>query len=229
MLPENFRKKNVWLFDLDNTLYSPNTGIFSQIDKKMKQYISGKLNLSEEKAFKLQKYYYEKYGTTLYGLMKNYKIDPDEFCDFVHDVDLKNLKKSEELKYKLKLLPGKKIVYTNGDHDYAMKILNSLGINEVFSDIFDIKKSYYFPKPMKKSMNKLIKEYNLKPEKTVYFEDLNKNLKYAYSLGITTVHISNNIHTSNNPYIDLRFKTIINALDMIIKNLNNGKDCEIRT
>ena len=78
-----------------------------------------------------------------------------------------------------------------------MKILNSLGINEVFSDIFDIKKSYYFPKPMKKSMNKLIKEYNLKPEKTVYFEDLNKNLKYAYSLGITTVHISNNIHTSN--------------------------------
>lgn len=228
MLPVNFKKKNVWLFDLDNTLYSPNTGIFSQIDKKMKLYISGKLNLSEEKAFKLQKFYYKKYGTTLYGLMKNYKINPDEFCNFVHNVDLKNLKRSEELKYKLKLLPGKKIIYTNGDYDYARRILDALGINDIFIDIFDIKKSYYFPKPMEKSMNKLIKEYNLKAEKTVYFDDLNKNLKYAHSLGITTVHICNNVQTSNNRYIHLRFKTIINALDMIIKTFNNGKDCEFR-
>ena len=156
MLPDNFNKKEFWLFDLDNTLYSPDTGIFSQIDKKMKKFISVKLNLSEEKSFKLQKYYYSKYGTTLFGLMKHHKINPEEFCNFVHDVDFQKLEKSEELKSKLQMLPGKKIIYTNGDYNYALKILKALGVSEVFLDIFDIKKSCYFPKPMEKSINMLI-------------------------------------------------------------------------
>ena len=223
MLPDNFNKKEFWLFDLDNTLYSPDTGIFSQIDKKMKKFISVKLNLSEEKSFKLQKYYYSKYGTTLFGLMKHHKINPEEFCNFVHDVDFRKLEKSEELKSKLQMLPGKKIIYTNGDYNYALKILKALGVSEVFLDIFDIKKSCYFPKPMEKSINILIKKYKIKPKKSVYFDDLEKNLAFASSLGITTIHISKIVQNKNNSHIDLRFKTIINALDMIIQKLKNGK------
>lgn len=32
-----------WIFDLDNTLYSGNTRVFEQVDKKMSKYISDKL------------------------------------------------------------------------------------------------------------------------------------------------------------------------------------------
>ena len=223
MILKNLKKKNIWLFDLDNTLYPPKTGIFSQIDLKMKKFISEKLNLCENEAFKLQKQYYKKYGTTLFGLMKHYKINPEEFCEFVHDVDLKNLKKSEKLRQRLKLLPGKKIIYTNGDYEYAQKILKSLGIEEFFFDIFDIKKSSYFPKPMNKSINMLIQKYDLIPQNVVYFDDLEKNLEFAFSLGITTVHIAEKTSKCNDSYINLRFKTIINALDVIIQTLNNGK------
>ena len=91
---EVFKEKKVWLFDLDNTIYSPNTKIFDQIDQRMKLFISKKLSISENDAFILQKKFYHKYGTTLYGLMKNYELDPDEFLNFVHDIDLSKLKKN---------------------------------------------------------------------------------------------------------------------------------------
>ena len=116
-----FKKKNIWLFDLDNTIYSPQTKIFDQIDQRMKLFISKKLSVSKEDAFVLQKKFYKKYGTTLYGLMKHYKFDPDEFLDFVHDVDLSKLKKDSKLFEKIKSLPGKKIIYTNGEKVYAKK------------------------------------------------------------------------------------------------------------
>ena len=214
------KDKTTWIFDLDNTLYSSSTGIFKQIDFKMKKFISMKLKISEDDSFELQKKYYTKYGTTLYGLMKDYNIDPDEFCNYVHNVNLNQLSKSKILKNRLQALPGEKIIYTNANFTYAEKILDKLGIKEVFLDIFDIKKTDYIPKPMKKSLNQLIKKFKLNPGKTVYFEDLKINLKYSSSIGFTTVHISNESANELDSYIDFRFKTIINALDMIIKVLN---------
>ena len=219
MLIQNLAKKKDWLFDLDNTLYSPNLGIFSQIDERMKKFISIKLKLPQTQSFILQKKFYKKYGTTLYGLMKHYQVDPQEFCNYVHDINLENLKHSKILRSRLQALPGQKIIYTNGDHKYAEKILKCLGIEDQFLDIFDIKKSNYIPKPMKSSLNKLIKKYKLNPLKTAYFDDLEKNLMSASLKGFTTIHISEESSSKSNSYIDFRFKTVINALDMIIKVL----------
>ena len=44
-----------WVFDLDNTLYSPEEDIFSQIDKRMTEFIISKFNVNEEEAFNIQK------------------------------------------------------------------------------------------------------------------------------------------------------------------------------
>ena len=57
---KSFKKKQIWLFDLDNTIYSPSTKIFDQIDKRMKLFISKKLLVSEDEAFVLQKKFYNK-------------------------------------------------------------------------------------------------------------------------------------------------------------------------
>ena len=86
-----------WLFDLDNTLYSGQTKVFDQVDKKMSSFISKKLDINLEKAKKIQKEYFHKYSTTLSGLIKHHKIDPDEFLEFVHDVDLSFLKQDKDL------------------------------------------------------------------------------------------------------------------------------------
>ena len=39
-----------WIFDLDNTLYSGQTKVFSEVDKKMSAYISKKLSIDLIKA-----------------------------------------------------------------------------------------------------------------------------------------------------------------------------------
>ena len=90
-----------WLFDLDNTLYSGDTKVFDQVDKRMSKYISGKLNVSIEEARKIQKNYFHEYNTTLNGMIKNHKIDAKEFLDFVHDVDLSFLKNDKGLEKKI--------------------------------------------------------------------------------------------------------------------------------
>lgn len=215
---EVFKEKKVWLFDLDNTIYSPTTKIFDQIDQRMKLFISKKLSISENDAFILQKKFYHKYGTTLYGLMKNYELDPDEFLNFVHDIDLSKLKKNSVLFKKINNLPGSKIIYTNGEKNYAEKVLKSLGVSNLFKSIWDIKKSKFIPKPEMSPLKNLLSTNKIDNSSCVYFEDIEKNLRPAHQLGITTVHITDKNPTIKKSYVDFRFKTIISALDMINKN-----------
>ena len=44
--------------------------------------------------------------------MKHHQFDPDEFLDFVHDIDLSKLKKNTELFDKINNLPGTKKLFT---------------------------------------------------------------------------------------------------------------------
>ena len=46
------------LIDLDNTIYSETENIFSQIDLKMKSFISSELNVDTKKAYVIQKKYF---------------------------------------------------------------------------------------------------------------------------------------------------------------------------
>jgi len=49
-----------WIFDLDNTLYSGQTKVFSEVDKKMSSFISKKFDVDLIEAKKIQKkYFYE--------------------------------------------------------------------------------------------------------------------------------------------------------------------------
>ena len=222
MLKSSFEKKNFWIFDLDNTIYDPKSKIFDQIDLRMKQFISSRLNISKEEAFKIQKKFYNGYGTTLSGLMKHYQIQPNEFLKFVHDIDLSKLKKCPNLFKEINQLPGRKIIYTNGDQDYAKKVLNSLGVESLFEYILDITKSKYIPKPSVEPLITYLNKNNINLKTCVYFEDLEKNLENAHKYGITTVHImdQNIKKQSSQPFIDYRFKSILEALNTINKTYN---------
>ena len=102
--------KNIkfWLFDLDNTLYSGAAKVFDQVDKRMSEFISSKLNISKEEARKIQKNYFVEYNTTLNGMIKNHEIDASEFLEFVHDIDLSFLKKDKQLDEEIEKLMEKK-------------------------------------------------------------------------------------------------------------------------
>ena len=182
---------NYWIFDLDNTLYSGDTKVFEQVDKKMSKYISNKLNVSIDEAKKIQKNYFHEYNTTLNGMIKNHKIDANEFLEFVHNIDIDFLKKDLKLAEELKKLSGKKIIFTNGSRKHAINVTQRIGIDQYFDDIFDIVDSEFIPKPAVEPYNKLVEKHKIDPKLCVLVEDIARNLKPAYEMGMKTVWIEN--------------------------------------
>ena len=189
---KDLSKIKFWLFDLDNTLYSGDTKVFDQVDKKMSKFISEKLNVELEEAKKIQKNYFHEYNTTLNGMIKNHDIDANEFLEFVHDVDLEFLKKDEPLKKEIEKLKGKKIIFTNGSKAHASNVTSRIGIEQLFDGVFDIVDSDFYPKPSIEPYKKIIENYKIVPEYCIFFEDIARNLKPAYELGMKTVWIENN-------------------------------------
>ena len=185
-------KIKYWLFDLDNTLYSGDTKVFDQVDKKMSFYVSKKLNISLEEAKKIQKNYFQEYNTTLNGMIKNHKINAEEFLDFVHDVDLNFLKKDLNLQNEISNLTGKKYIFTNGSKAHASNVTKRIGIENLFDGVFDIVDSDFVPKPSIEPYKKIIQKYGIDPEYCIFIEDIARNLKPAYELGMKTVWIKNN-------------------------------------
>jgi len=209
-----------WIFDLDNTLYSGKTKVFEQVDKKMSKFISDKLNISISEAKKIQKNYFYEYNTTLNGMIKNHKIDANEFLEFVHDIDIDFLEKDSELAEELKKLVGKKIIFTNGSRKHAVNVTKKIGIDQYFDDIFDIVDCEFVPKPAIEPYNKLVKKHKIDPKLCLLVEDIARNLKPAYEMGMKTVWIENDepwaSKFSNSNFIN--YKT--NNLSEFLKKIN---------
>ena len=185
--------KNIkyWLFDLDNTLYNGKTKVFEQVDKKMSQFISDKLNVSIEEAKKIQKNYFHEYNTTLNGMIKNHEIDADEFLEFVHDVNLDFLKADKPLEEEISNLNGKKFIFTNGSKAHAANVTKRIGIEKLFDGVFDIVESKFIPKPSIEPYKKFIEKYKIEPQYSIFIEDIARNLKPAHELGMKTLWIKN--------------------------------------
>ena len=211
-----------WLFDLDNTLYSGATKVFDQVDKKMSEFISQKLNISKEEARKIQKNYFVEYNTTLNGMIKNHKIDASEFLKFVHDIDLSFLKRDSQLEEQIKKIRGKKIIFTNGSREHAENVTKRLGIDSYFDDIFDIESADFIPKPSLITYKKIIEKYKIEPQYSIFIEDIARNLKPAYELGMKTVWIENDepwaAEFSDAGFIN--YKT--NKLSKFLKEINEN-------
>ena len=189
---KELRSVKFWIFDLDNTLYSGNTRVFEQVDKKMTEYISKKLKVDKEEAKKIQKNYFHKYNTTLNGMIKNHKVNAHEFLEFVHDININFLQKDPELAKEIERLDGIKIIFTNGSRKHALNVTKRLGIDQLFDDIFDIVDCDFVPKPLMEPYKKLVEKHKIDPKLCVLIEDIARNLKPAYEMGMKTVWIENN-------------------------------------
>ena len=148
-----------WIFDLDNTLYSGQTQVFSEVDKKMSAFISKKMNVDLVKAKEIQKKYFYEYGTTLSGLMKQDGIDPHDFLEFVHDIDISWLPKDLKLREELIKIKEKKIIFTNGSHAHVENVTKQLGIYGLFDGAFDIVDANFTPKPHLDPYKKIIQKF----------------------------------------------------------------------
>lgn len=181
----------VWIFDLDNTLYPADCNLFAQIDERMGRFIAGRFGLEPTEAKALQKQFFRDHGTTLRGLMLEHAVPPEEFLAYVHDIDLSPVRPAPDLDRALDGLPGRKLVFTNGSIEHAERVLSRLGVTRHFEAVFDIRAADYLPKPDPLPYRRLIQRFGIEPRATAMVEDIARNLEPAAMLGMTTVWVPN--------------------------------------
>ncbi|MGB7259010.1 MAG: pyrimidine 5'-nucleotidase [Pseudolabrys sp.] len=185
--PRTFGKVETWIFDLDNTLYPHHLNLWQQVDDRIRAFIVDFLKVPPDEAFRVQKDYYKRYGTTMRGLMTEHGLKPDDFLDFVHKIDHSPLEPNPALGAALEQLPGRKLILTNGTRKHADAVMKRLAVREHFEDVFDIIAAELEPKPSKKTYERFLKLHNVDPAKAAMFEDLARNLEAPHALGMTTV------------------------------------------
>ena len=124
--PRAFVHIDTWVFDLDNTLYPHHVNLWQQVDVRIRDYIADFLKIGHDEAFRLQKDYYKRYGTSMRGLMTEHGMKPDDFLDFVHQVDHSPLEPNPALGVAIEKLPGRKLILTNGTRSHADAVLARL-------------------------------------------------------------------------------------------------------
>ena len=178
----------------------------------MTKYISNKLNLNLEKAKELQTNYFHKYNTSLNGLMIHHDIDPEDFLNYVHDIDLTFMKKDLVLRNELENLKTKKFIFTNGSKNHAKNITKHLGIDDLFDGLFDIVDAEFSPKPTAKAFDLMVKKFKINPRETLYIEDIAKNLSIGKERGTITAWLVNNEYwgkkESDKEFIDYKIENL---------------------
>jgi len=187
---DRLREAETWIFDLDNTLYPASCRLFDQVDRNITRFIMQFLKVKWDDAYRLQKGYFRHHGTTMRGLMDLHGVDPDEFLEFVHEIDLSPVAANPEMDAALARLPGRKIIFTNGSVAHAENVMSSLGVGDHFEAIFDIVASDYRPKPEQEIYQNLVRAHDINPETTVMVEDMARNLKPAHDMGMVCVWVT---------------------------------------
>ena len=182
-----FAHVDTWVFDLDNTLYAADADLWPRIDQRITLYVMQLFGVDGLSARSLQKYFYQRYGTTLRGIMEENGVDPAHFLDFAHDIDRSALAADPALSKAIGALPGRKLILTNGSRGHAEATATKLGILEHFDDIFDIVAGDYLPKPEMATYLRFFDRHGVNPAKAAMFEDLERNLKPAKESGMRTV------------------------------------------
>ena len=187
--PSELRDIETWIFDLDNTLYHVSANLFDQIDRRMCNYVDEFLNIPAAEAYKVQKSFFREHGTTLRGMMECHDMDPGPYLDYVHEIDFSPIETDEVMAKALAALPGRKIVFTNAATDYALKVIERLGVDHHMEDVFDIVDAGYIPKPAPEVYTQFVEKYDIEPSRAVMVEDMARNLIPAAALGMKTVWV----------------------------------------
>lgn len=187
---QDFAHVTGWVFDLDNTLYSPQARLFDQIEQRMTAFVMRTLGVTHARANHLRHSYWRQYGTTLAGLMHEHALDPSEYLVDVHDIDLGALAPDAELAARIRALPGRKIVYTNGSAPYAERVVAARGLSGVFDALYGVEHADFHPKPDPRAFDAVFARDRLRPDVAAMFEDDARNLAAPHKMGMRTVHVA---------------------------------------
>ncbi len=180
-----------WVFDLDNTLYPSETGVFMQVSERITRFVARALALDHADAEQVRRDYFRTHGSTLLGLMTHHATDPEDYLSFVHDIDLEMMQSNPELDAALGRLSGRKVIFTSANRNHTERVLARLGIRHHFELLFSIENSDYLPKPHSAIYLQMTAECGVEPSRAAMFDDSARNLIPASEIGMVTVWVPN--------------------------------------
>lgn len=176
------------LFDLDNTLYPTECDLFSLIDVRINRYMEDVVAIEPAAVDGLRRRYWKDYGTTLQGLIRHHTVDPEDYLDYVHAVDVgSRIFVDNDLRETLNNLPLSSYVFTNGSRCHVDRVVTALGLDGLFADVFDIRIADYQPKPNPAPYQQVLDQLGLSGEQCIMVEDQLQNLQTAKQFGMKTV------------------------------------------
>ena len=200
----DLRHVRSWIFDLDDTLYPPERQILKRVSERIGQFMVRTTGLPLEEARALQRRYLTDHGAALGGLMKDFTIDPEVFLAEVHDVPLDDLDPDEGLRAGLERLTGPRYVFTNGSTRHGERVLEQLGISDLFDGLFAVEHARLVPKPHPDTFALMLDAFGVDPTGAAFFEDTVRNLDHAKVLGMTTILVGPHAFDTDAPFVDHR-------------------------
>jgi putative hydrolase of the HAD superfamily len=178
------------LFDLDNTLYPKDAGVFDRIRERISRYVADLTGLGPAEVRSLRSEHISRYGTTLAGIIKSHRVDPEQFLEYVHDIPVEEmLRPDPELTSFLASIDLPKLVFTNASLKHARRTLAVLGIDGHFEGICDLASSGYTGKPHRSAFNTAAQMLSLPLSDTVFIDDVTEYVEAGKRLGVLSVHV----------------------------------------
>lgn len=185
---------DILIFDLDNTLYPAKKQLFNLIDVRINRYMIEVVGIPAPEVDALRREYWRLYGVTLQGLIRHHAVDPEDYLNYVHDIDVPSrLGPDPVLREALAGLPQRKTVFTNGSLCHADRVLSTLGIKDLFEKIYDIRIAAYQPKPYPEPYRAVIASLGATPQRCIMIEDSRDNLLTAKQLGMGTILVGDGL------------------------------------
>ena len=207
----------VWIFDLDDTLHNASAHIFPVMNRAMTQYMMDELTLDEIQAHQLRQHYWRVYGATLKGLMRHHGINATHFLKHTHAfMDLPNMViQVKRLRSLINSLPGRKCVFTNAPREYALRVLQIMGIADCFELVFSVESTKFHAKPSVRGFQMLLKTLKASPKNCVMLEDNLPALMTAKRLGMQTIWVTKKLQKPN--FVDFRINSVL-ALTHLLRS-----------
>jgi|SRR5687767_8977598 putative hydrolase of the HAD superfamily len=184
--------RRVWIFDLDNTLHDARPHIFPSMHEQMNAWLRRRYDLDEEGANAKRRFFWERYGTTLKGLVRHHGEDPREFIRETHQFpELAGMVVADNrLRHALGRLRGKRLVFSNAPRHYVEEVLKVIRVRRYFDAVYTIESTRYRPKPAFQGFRVLLRAHDLAPHRCALVDDMPENLRAANRLGMSTVLVA---------------------------------------
>ena len=176
-------------FDLDDTLYPHESGLWQAIRGRISLYLHEQLGFDKEEVPSIRENYFQNYGTTLRGIQANFDVDEKDYHAYVHQIPLTEyIAPDPNLLALLKHLPQRKIVFTSADAEHAERVLAHMEIRDHFEQIIDIYAVAPYAKPQPKAFAKALSlaDENA-PNTCVMIDDFPKTTRAARDFGLFSI------------------------------------------